>query len=249
VHRCWLGEIAPLTVGDTVTLAPEESAHVTRVLRMKAGDRVQLIAAESLYDGQLTAADAKAATVRVLAALPSPEAVVRVTLVQGLPKADRLEWIVQKVTELGAWDVLPVVMERSEARADPADARRQRLARIAQEASKQSGRAHVPAIRPACTVADAVRTLQNEGCDAVFVAWEEEGDLRLGEALRSRLAAGPTPRVVALVIGPEGGIAPPEIERLKAAGAVCVTLGKRILRTETVGICALAVTMSALGEM
>jgi len=250
VHRCWLGEIAPLTVGDTIALSPEESAHVARVLRMKPGGRVQLIAAERLYDGELTSVAERAATARVLSALPSPEAPVRVTLVQGLPKNGKLETIVQKATELGAWDVFPVEMERSVTRIDPKDkGKSERWNRVAREAAKQSGRAHVPEVRPARGLNDAVKALEAGGYDGIFIAWEEEGERRMSEALQSFLLETPAPRAVALVVGPEGGIGPSEVEALKAIGAKCVTLGRRILRTETAGFCALTLVMGALGEM
>lgn len=250
MHRCWLGEIAPLTVGSDVTLSPEESAHVARVLRMKVGERVQLIAAEKLYEGELTGTDMRGATARVLSELPSPEAPVRITLVQGLPKLDKMELIIQKATELGAWDILPVQMARSVARAEEKNEKKlERWNRIALEAAKQSGRAHVPEVKPVCNLEAAIAELLQVGYDAVLIAWEEEGELRLSEALGRRLAQNQQPRAMALVIGPEGGIAPSEVERLKALGAECVTLGRRILRTETAGLCALAVTMSALGEM
>jgi 16S rRNA (uracil1498-N3)-methyltransferase len=250
MHRCWLGEIAPLTIGDTVSLSPEESAHVTRVLRMQKGEKVQLIAAEHLYAAELVAMDAAAATARVLAELPSPEATVRVTLVQGLPKADKMETILQKATELGAWDVLPVEMERSVARFDPNDTRKlERWNRVAREAAKQSGRARVPEVSAPLRTAQAVKMLQAEHFDAILVAWEEEGDRLLSKVLAQKLAELPGLCRMALVIGPEGGITPAEVEALTAIGATCVTLGRRILRTETAGLCALAVAMSVLGEM
>jgi 16S rRNA (uracil1498-N3)-methyltransferase len=250
VHRCWLGEIAPLTVGDTVLLSPEESAHVTRVLRMLPGEKVQLIAAERLYAGELIAVDATATTARVLAELPSSEAVVQVTLVQGLPKADKMEMIIQKATELGVWDVLPVEMERSVARFDPKDTRKlERWNRVAREAAKQSGRARVPEVRAPLRMAQAVKALQAEQYDAVLIAWEEEGDRLLSKVLARKLMKSPGLRKMALVIGPEGGITPAEVEALTAIGAESVSLGRHILRTETAGLCALAITMSALGEM
>jgi 16S rRNA (uracil1498-N3)-methyltransferase len=250
VHRCWLGEIAPLTIGDTVLLSPEESAHVTRVLRMQPGEKVQLIAAERLYAGELVAVDAAAATACVMTELPSPEATVRVTLVQGLPKADKMETIIQKATELGVWDVLPVEMERSVARFDSKDTHKlERWNRVAREAAKQSGRARVPAVLAPLHTAQAVKALQAEHFDAIFVAWEEEGDKLLSKVLAQKLAQLPGLQKMALVIGPEGGITPAEVEALMAIGANCVTLGRRILRTETAGLCALAVAMSVLGEM
>ena len=249
MHRCWLGEIAPLTVGQTVTLSAEESAHVGRVLRMKPGEPVQLIAAERLYAGELITVGERAA-VRVLAQEPSPEAAARVTLVQGLPKLDKLELIIQKATELGVWDVWPVGMARSIARLDAGDTRKPgRWTRIALEAAKQSGRAHVPEIRPMANLTEAVAALREAAFDAVLVAWEEEGEHTLSAEMRALLMQNPNPRAIAIVIGPEGGIAPSEIERLQTAGARCVSLGRRILRTETAGLCGLSVIMSTLGEL
>lgn len=217
---------------------------------MRPGERLQLIAAERLYAGELVTADGEAAEVKVLSQLPTPECDTHVTLVQGLPKADKMETVIQKATELGVWDVIPVEMERSVARlSGKPDQKHERWNRIALEAAKQSGRAHVPAVCPASSFSKASAALQCGGYDAVWVAWEDEGELRLSEAVRRLLACTPKPRAVALVIGPEGGITPGEVETLSAGGAVCITLGSRILRTETAGLCALAVTMSALGEM
>ena len=250
VHRCWLGEVSPLTVDSRVTLSPEESAHVARVLRMRAGEHVQLIAAEKLYEGVLETVDERETSVQVAAALPSPEAATHLTLVQGLPKHDKLEWIIQKATELGVWNILPVEMERSVARLDgKEEKKRERWTRIAAEAAKQSGRAHVPEIQTACTLPQAAERLAAGAFDAIYLAWEEEGERLLSAALGELLARKPVPASIALIIGPEGGIAPAEAERLTALGAVSVSLGRRILRTETAGLCALAVTMGALGEM
>lgn len=250
MHRCWLEANAPLANGETIALSAEESLHIARVLRMKADEKVQLIAAGHLYAGKLTNVSEKTATVRVLEELPSPECPVRVTLVQGLPKLDKLEMIIQKATELGAWDILPVEMDRSVARLDAKeDKKRERWNRIALEAAKQSGRAHLPDVRPACRLPQAMAALQGEKFDAVYVAWEEESALCLSAAVRQLLIETPQPQAIALVIGPEGGISPKEIDQWKAMGAQCVTLGRRILRTETAGLCALAVTMSALGEL
>lgn len=250
MHRCWLEASAPLNGNELIPLSTEESLHLARVLRMRAGEKVQLIAADCLYVGELAEVSEKAATVRVIAELPSPECPIRVTLVQGLPKMDKLELIIQKATELGAWDVIPVEMERSVARLElKEDKKRERWNRIALEAAKQSGRAHVPYIHPACRLPQAITALQSETYDAIFIAWEEESALHLSEAMRHLLIQTLQPRAIALVIGPEGGISPKEIGQWQAIGAQCVTLGKRILRTETAGLCALAVAMSALGEL
>ena len=250
MHSCWLsGEIPPV-IGTPVPLSAEESAHVARVLRMKVGDEVHLMAGGSLFMGVLATVEEKAVLVRVLSELPSPESRVRITLLQGLPKLDKLEWIVQKVTELGAWTVQPVEMERSVARMDGKEQKKaDRLQRIALEAAKQSGRAHVPEVLPTKHFTDAVRWLSESAFDLVLVAWEEENALRLSEAVTQAVSKNPALQTIALIIGPEGGISSREVEQLTAMGARCVTLGKRILRTETAGLCAVTATMCALGEL
>ncbi len=241
MHRCWLDTNVPPAVRETILLSRQESDHVLKVLRMKPGDALELIAAQRLYAGEISAAGDGAVRVRVVRELPSPEPAVKVTLLQGLPKADKLEWIVQKATELGVDRILPVEMARSVARrTDKDEKKRERLQRIALEAAKQAGRAHVPQVLPTVSFQDSLRELRG----AIYAAWEEAAGPRLSEAV-----AADKPREMTLVIGPEGGITADEIARLTATGATPVTLGRRILRTETAGLCALAVTMAALGEM
>jgi len=241
MHRCWLETNTPLTMNKTVTLSREESDHMMKVLRMKAEDSLQIIAADRLYGGRIAIVRDGMVDVVPTEELPSPEPQVRVTLVQGLPKADKLEWIVQKATELGVHQVLPVEMARSVARITPKEEKKRgRLGRIALEAAKQAGRAHVPQVLPAVRFTDALPILRGR----IYVAWEEADTLRL-----SRAVIDDQPEEITLVIGPEGGITADEITRLTALGAKPVTLGRRILRTETAGLCALAVTMAALGEM
>ncbi len=241
MHRCWLETDRPLAAGETAALSREESDHMVKVLRMKAGEPVQLIAAERLYGAEITSVTDGIVQALIINELPSPEPAVRITLVQGLPKADKLEWIVQKATELGVHRVLPVEMARSVARiTNKEDKKNDRLGRIALEAAKQAGRAHVPQVLPAMRFSDALKELKG----SLYVAWEEADALHL-----SRAVAQDQPREITLVIGPEGGITAEEIAQLEAIGAKPVTLGRRILRTETAGLCALAVTLAALGEM
>lgn len=237
-------------VGTHVTLSQEESVHASRVLRLREGEAVRLLDGEHLWDAVLETVDDRATTVRIVAQCPSPEAPARAMLVQGLPKADKLEWIIQKSTELGAWDILPVEMTYCVAKADKTDKaekKRERLSRIALEAAKQSGRAHVPQVHAAVSFSKTLERIQE--CDLVLVAWEEEHALPMSQAVREHVAAHGFPAHVAIVIGPEGGISVSEWEKLREIGAVSVTLGRRILRTETAGLCALSVLWAALGEM
>ena len=241
MHRCWLETTEPPAKGGFAPLSRTESDHMLKSLRMRIGDAVQLIAAERLYEGEIASMDDGIVQVLILRELPSPEPAVRITLAQGLPKSDKMEWIVQKATELGVYRIQPVEMERSVARiTEKDDKKRNRLSRIVLEAAKQSGRAHVPEVLPTMRFSDALKAWSG----AIYVAWEEADALHLSQAV-----VQDQPREMILVIGPEGGITAEEIAQLTAIGAKPVTLGRRILRTETAGLCAIAVAMAALGEM
>ena len=237
-------------VGEEISLGKEESAHASKVLRLRPGEAVQLIDGENRYDAVLTEVSAEETKARVTALCPSPEAPARAVLWQGLPKADKLEWIIQKATELGVWEIWPVEMLRSVARLGKNDPKKQeRLSRIALEAAKQSGRAHVPEVRAAVSFDKALKRLEEEPFDLILVAWEEEHALPLSKAIGEYRQFNGIPGRVLIVIGPEGGIDEAEQQRLAALGAQSVTLGPRILRTETAGLCALAALWTAMGEM
>lgn len=237
-------------VGSVISLNAEESAHAARVLRLRAGDEVRLLDGESIWAAKLENVDVKETTAAVTALCPSPEAPAKAVLFQGLPKADKLELIAQKGTELGMWELWPVEMERSVVKADKADKadkKRERLQRIAMEAAKQSGRAHVPEVAGTASFAKALSRIPE--FDLVLVAWEDEHATSMSKAVSQYIQEKEMPRNVMIVIGPEGGISQGEWQKLHDAGAVSVTLGPRILRTETAGLCALSVLWTALGEM
>ena len=237
-------------VGEEISLGKEESAHASKVLRLRPGEAVQLIDGENRYDAVLTEVSAEETKARVTALCPSPEAPARAVLWQGLPKADKLELIAQKATELGVWEVWPVEMLCSVARLGKnAPKKQERLSRIALEAAKQSGRAHVPEVRAAVSFDKALKRLEEEPFDLILVAWEEEHALPLSKAIGEYRQFNGVPGRVLIVIGPEGGIDEAEQQRLATLGAQSVTLGPRILRTETAGLCALAALWTAMGEM
>ena len=249
MHRFYV-ETPIADAGCGIALSAEESAHAARVLRLRPGEEVRLLDDANLWEAVLESVDPKTTVAKVTALCPSPEAPAQAVLFQGLPKADKLELIAQKGTELGMWELWPVEMERSVAKADKADKaekKRERLSRIALEAAKQSGRAHVPEIASTISFAKALKELDD--FDLVLVAWEEEHSLPMSQAVAKYAAEHGAPKRVMIVIGPEGGISQHEWEQLKELGAVSVTLGRRILRTETAGLCALSVLWTALGEM
>ena len=222
-------------------LPEEEEAHALRVLRMQAGD-----ACQALIDGAIYAAVLREIAPRVLLELkeelPSTEPGVRVTLYQGIPKGDKMDYITQKCTEAGVHRIVPVDFSRCVAHWDGKDApkKQARFRRIAAEAAKQSGRALAPDIQLPVSVDGLCRALA--GHDLALVPWEEESS----GGVKSRWLGQ---KDVALVIGPEGGITAEEIEKCRAAGAWPITLGPRIFRTETAGLAALISLLTLSGDL
>jgi 16S rRNA (uracil1498-N3)-methyltransferase len=213
-----------------------EAFHHLRVLRVAAGDTLEV------FDGKGQAWQAEVLSVELNAALlrlGPPWTAHRgrpITLVQALPKADKLELVLQKATELGAHAFFPAASERSVVRlqAASAEARRARWQRIVEEAARQCGRSDVPTVHAVRGLLDAVRALAPT--TRVLVLDEEEKVLRLTGAA-SQDAGAP----LALVVGPEGGLARTEVEALRALGGISVSLGPLVLRTETAALAALAV--------
>lgn len=246
MHRFYADE--RVAEGDLARLTDEDARHATRVLRLDAGDEIELIAPPERFLARIERADEAGVFARALRPLPSTEARTRLTLYQGLPKSDKMDLIVQKATELGAHGVRPVAMERSVVKLEGKDAQKRmdRWRKIAREAVKQCARIDTPEIAPC----EKLEKLEEElrALDLLIVPWEDARDGSLRACL-SRVADRPQARI-GVLIGPEGGISAREAAWLaETAGAQLVTLGPRILRTETAGLCALSAIMALRGEL
>lgn len=222
-------------------LPPEEEAHALRVLRMGAGDPCQALIEGNIYSAVIGETAPKV-ILRLGDMLPSPEPKVKITLYQGIPKGEKMDYIAQKCTEAGVCRIVPVAFSRCVAKWDGKDAAKKqaRFRRVAAEAAKQSGRALIPEIGLPLAVGQLCGAMKDH--DLVLVPWEEER----GGGIRAKWQGQ---KNVAVVIGPEGGISPEEIEQMKAAGAVPVTLGPRIFRTETAGLAAAVSLLTLSGDM
>ncbi len=171
------------------------------------------------------------------------EPATRVTLYQGVPKASKMETVIQKTVEMGVDTIVPVFMERTVVVEKGNFGKKlDRWQKIAAEAVKQCKRGIIPRVTESYDFDRMVAELPDY--DLVICPYENEDGLTIKDFLRG--ATGPQARRIALIIGPEGGFSDSEIERLKAAGAATVTLGKTILRTETAGMAALAMIMYEL---
>jgi 16S rRNA (uracil1498-N3)-methyltransferase len=226
--------------GERVELAGEAHRHLARVLRIAVGAEVVIFDGRGVeIDGRVVALDGRTVTLALGARRSLPPPPVSITLLQGVPRGERMDLVVQKTTELGVARIVPVLAERSVAR--PPAQRSGRWQTIAEEAARQSGRAEVPEVSVPLPLAQALALARS--CAARWLPWEEERTLPLRRALA---ATAPT---VALLVGPEGGLTLAEVEQARAAGFVTVSMGPRILRTETAAIVAVALIQSAAGGL
>ena len=229
-------------------LSEEDSRHALRVLRLEEGDEIELVCVPARYLAEIADITGDVIAVQVREELRCTEAKTHVTLYQGLPKADKMEMIVQKATELGVYAVQPVVMERCVVKLDGKDAAKktERWQKIAREAVKQCARIETPEVR--LPKKPAQLEAEFAAMDVLIVPWEDARD----GSIKACLAPfeGREELNVGILIGPEGGISASEARQLaERFGAKLVTLGPRILRTETAGIAALTMTMALRGEM
>lgn len=232
---------APAMIGDTVLIDGQDAVHLQKSLRLRVGEAVLLCDGRSTeYDTVITDFDSEGAHLRVTAVRPSEaEPSLKVTLYQGLPKSDKLEWIIQKAVELGVTEIVPVEMSRSIAKvSDKADKKTARWQTIANEAASQSGRGILPTVQPPVKFRDILPRLT----DTPAIVCYEGG----GEPFTTLIS--PDQSELSIIIGPEGGIAPEEIDALFAVGVKAATLGKRILRCETAPIAAIAAAMALSGN-
>jgi len=222
-------------VGDVVALDPGDARKVATVLRMRDGDEVEAIDSASTRYRAGVAIDGAAVRVRLLEVVAGrPQLGPRVAVAQGIPKGQKMDFVVEKLTELGAAEIVPLRSARAVADASPAKLERWR--RLARTAAMQCGRVDVPAVGEPIDI-DGL-SARCAAFDVVLVPWESAEPSPLRDVLPGLLAGA---RSVLIAIGPEGGFAQDEVARLQAAGAHAVSLGGRILRTETAGLALLAI--------
>ncbi len=216
--------------------------HIRNVLRMKPGEDVRVNDGRGkTYLCCISSYEEQTAVLDILKELDSDtELPSRIILFQGLPKGDKMEWIVQKAVELGVYAIVPFAAKRSVVKLDEkkAEKKQARWQLIAKGAAEQSGRGIIPEVSTVRTFTEALRMAGE--LDVVLIPYELEEGMKETVRILEEIAPGQS---VGIFIGPEGGFEEEEVERAKAAGAHAVTLGKRILRTETAGLTALSILM------
>ena len=234
----------PLAIGARVALPEGAAAHLLRALRLDVGDGCVLFNGDGHdYDARVVAAGKRGGEVEVLAARAvDVESPLRIILLQGVARGEKMDWILQKATELGVAAFVPVNSERSEVRLDAARTAK-RLAHwqgVVASACGQCGRARLPAVATPAGLQDACASLP---ADALRLTLDP------GAVAGVHALAAPASATVVVAIGPEGGWSPRDREQLVAAGFNGVRLGPRILRTETAGIAAISALQATFGDL
>ncbi|MCC4612279.1 16S rRNA (uracil(1498)-N(3))-methyltransferase [Xanthomonas campestris pv. esculenti] len=234
----------PLQCDQEVTLPEESANHLLRVLRLREGDACILFNGDGCdYHARITVAGKREARAMVERAEPlANESPLRITLIQGIARGEKMDLILQKATELGVAAIVPVNAERTEVKLDAArlEKRVAHWRSVVVSACEQSGRARVPALATPTGLQEAAVASDPQ---ALRLTLDPQGEHRLGT-----LSAG-TQRDVIVAIGPEGGWSPRDRATLADAGFTGLRLGPRILRTETAGLAAIAALQSRFGDL
>lgn len=231
--------------GDDIRIYGDESRHLSQVLRLRPGDHIAVIdgSGEEHEAEIVTVGKTEVTAKRLTTCTPDVEPAIEITLLQGIPKSDKMDYIVQKAVELGVSRIVPVRTAFVVGK-DTADMtkRLERWNRIAREAVKQSRRTSVPEVMAPVSLEEAIRVYQGD-LGVLLYENERKKDLK---ALLKWYTMNRYHRL-SLLVGPEGGISPAEAEYLALCGFQSVTLGNRILRTETASLAALAIIMYETG--
>ena len=231
MHRFFI----PKPFKQEMQITGRDAHHIIDVLRMAPGDRLQVVADDGIsFVGEITAVGTNTVTVlarEVLRETHEPD--VRISLLQGLAKGEKMEFIIQKAVEIGVAEIFPVAMAHSVVvlESSKAEKKVERWQKIAEAAAKQSKRDVIPDVHE---VVKLPQVLQEEKWDLLLVAYESENQVSLKGALQAHKEA----KTIGVVIGPEGGLSMEEVEIAQKQGGIAVSLGRRILRTETAGLVA-----------
>jgi len=234
--------------GTTIEILGEDVKHIKNALRKQIGDNIEICDqdTEKSYICEIEKIGNESILTNIIEELQSYDDNIKVDIYQGLPKADKMELIIQKSIELGVNSIIPVAMKRCVVKIDSKDESKKiaRWQKIAESAAKQSGRSTIPEIKNIVNIEKIIQLIKEYDC--VIVAYENEKNNTIKRELLEIKEKVHDKVKIAVVIGPEGGLEEKDVELLKHNGAKIVTLGHRILRTETVALNVLSVIMYEL---
>lgn len=240
--------VRPEQIRDgNIEITGDDVHHIRQVLRMRPGEEVLVSSGDDWeYTCRITALEDERVSAQILdVQKPGRELTSRLYLFQCIPKGDKMEWIIQKAVELGVYQIIPVASRRCVVKLDgkKAESRLARWNAVAASAAKQSKRMIVPGVMPLQNFSEALH--RAEELDVRLIPYERAEGMAATRRLLGQIRPGQS---VGILIGPEGGFEEEEVKAAEQAGFCSVTLGKRILRTETAGITALSILMYLLEQ-
>lgn len=232
---------------NKITIIGEDVNHIKNVIRKQIGDIIEICNQdnEKSYKCEIEKIEEKQITTKIIEELKAQESNIKVDIFQGLPKAEKMELIIQKSVELGANAIIPVNMKRCVVKLDSKSEEKkiERWQKISESAAKQCGRNNIPEVKHLVNIKDICNKIKDY--DAMIVAYENEKENTLKQEL-TKLKNKQKNFKIGIVIGPEGGLEENDVKLLKESGAKIITLGHRILRTETVALNMLSIIMYEL---
>ncbi len=235
----------PPPAGDQLTVTGPEAHHLKNVLRLKVGTRVIFFDGQGWeYEAELLSLESGAVNARILARREEATDRCRVTLGQGVLTGQKMDLVIQKVTELGLAAIIPFTSKYCTVK-NPAAAKSDRWQRIAREACKQCGRAREPEILPVASWSDCLAA--GSDYDLALLFWEKETAKNLDD-LAERIK-GVRPASLLFLVGPEGGFSEDEVDQARTANFLVIGLGHRILRAETASLAAATLVQYLAGNL
>lgn len=231
-------------INTETVITGDDVRHLNKVLRMQPGEVIRISTHEGEnYLGEITAIDESQVVLNILEEVPSTELKQRIYLFQAIPKGDRMETVIEKAVELGVYEIIPVEMKYCVVKLDDKKKKKriERYQTIAETAAKQSKRSIIPIVHDVMTYKEAVEYARS--CDVNLVPYECKEGMA---ATTMALAKLPEAETISIMIGPEGGFADEEIDMVSDMDVI--SLGKRILRTDTAAIASMTMVMLACEE-
>ncbi len=232
---------------DNIIITGSDVNHIKNVLRIRLGEKIIISDGNGTdYECLVVEMDDTSVTAKIEDVIKNAaELPAKITLFQGMPKSDKLELIIQKAVELGAYEIVPVITKRSVVKIDDKKASKklERYNGIAQAAGKQSGRGIIPQVKDFMSFKQAIEYAK--ALDMNIIPYEEAEGLEYSRQVIKDIKCK---KSLGIFIGPEGGFAKEEVDMAIAMGAKCITLGNRILRTETAGLAVLSIIMFEIDE-
>lgn len=228
---------------EYVTITGSDVNHIRNVLRMRPGEKIRVSSESRDYFCEIAELGDAFVQADILdEEAPNTELPSKILLFQALPKGDRMEYVIQKAVELGVHEIIPVDMKYCVVKLDEKKAKNKvrRWQAISESAAKQSKRSRIPLVQPVMSFREAAAAAAS--CDLFIVPYENERGMKATAAALDKVSCNQT---ISVMIGPEGGFSEEEIEALRESAEV-VSLGKRILRTDTAAICAMSMLMLEL---